>query len=81
MSSWKVIRIRNPEKYKPFAKEYGIMVESLPNTAIINFDSNVDYGIVSLKAIRYYRTQNLPPLGVQSISPYGGYFPTGLKIY
>jgi hypothetical protein len=42
MELWniKLAKLTNKEKYKPFAKEYGIIVQSMQDTAVINFTSN-----------------------------------------
>ena len=40
MSETKIVQIMNPERYSSLPKEYGILQYSLPETAVINFDSN-----------------------------------------
>ena len=84
MRDWKVVKLRNPLKYEPYSKQYGIMVDSLNETAVINFNSNTagicvnvshdDYGVVSPD---YWDILD----GEVVIKPYGGYIRTGLKIY
>ena len=39
--SVKIVKIRNIEKYKNVKKKYGILMHSMVETAIINFDSNM----------------------------------------
>ena len=83
MMDWKVVKLRHPEKY-PYSKQYGILVDSLKETAVINFNSNKaglcisvshdDYGVVSPD---YWDIWD----GEIVIKPYGGYIPTGLQIY
>lgn len=84
MRIWEVVKLRNPEKYEPLAKQYGIMVDSLENTAVINFNSNAsgicvniphdEYGIVSPDFWDIMDDEIV-------ITPYGGHMRTGLKIY
>lgn len=84
MRNWQVVKIHEPEKYKPYARRYGILVNSLKETAVINFNSNAaglcvnishdDYGVVSPD---YWDILD----GEIIIKPYGGYIKTGLRIY
>jgi len=39
--SEKIVRINNMENYTSVNKKYGILVRSMKETAIINFDSNM----------------------------------------
>ena len=83
MRKWAVVKIYDPEKYKPFAKRYGILVDSLHETAVINWDGNGggictnvkhgDYGVLSPD---YWDVLD----GEVIITPYGGYIRTGLYI-
>lgn len=83
MENLKIIRMKQIEKYKPFAKHYGILVQSMEDTAVINWDSNkagiatnvahADYDIVSPD---YWDIIN----GEIAIVCGGGYIRTGLKI-
>ena len=84
MENLTIVKIRHPEKYKSLHQTYGILVQSMENTAVINFDSNKggmcvniaheDYGVVSPNYwdILY---------GEVIIECSGGYIPTGLKIW
>ena len=84
MSNLTIVKIRHPEKYKCLRQNYGILVKSMEDTAIINFDSNMggmciniahgDYGVVSPD---YWDILN----GEVIITGYGGYIRTGLKIW
>lgn len=84
MRKWHVVKIYEPEKYKPFAKHYGILVDSLQETAVINWNGNgggictnvkhEDYGIMSPD---YW---DIASDGEILITPYGGYIETGLYI-
>lgn len=84
MNDWKVVKIYEPNKYKPFAKKYGILVDSLQETASINWNGNGggicttikhgDYGIISPD---YW---DVAPDGEVWITYYGGYIRTGLYI-
>lgn len=79
-----VVKIRNVDKYKPFAKTYGILVQSMEETAVINWTgiyggictnvSHEDYGVVSPD---YWDILD----GEIVITPYGGYIRTGLKVW
>lgn len=83
MNKLTVVKIYDVEKYKPFAKEYGILEDLLPETAVINWSGNMggictnishtDYGIVSPD---YWTIIN----GEIIIKPNGGYVRTGLRI-
>lgn len=78
-----IVKIHNIERYKPFAKQYGVLQDSLESTAVINWDGNnggictnvahEDYGVVSPD---YWDIIN----GEVVINRYGGCIHTGLKI-
>ena len=84
MSNLTIVKIRHPEKYKFLRQNYGILVKSMEDTAIINFDSNMggmainiaheDYGVVSPD---YWDVLN----GEVIITGCGGYIKTGLKVW
>lgn len=84
MENITVVKIRCPEKYKLLHQTYGLLVQSMEETAVINFDSNKggmainiahgDYGVVSPDYWDIYNGQVV-------ITCYGGYIPTGLKIW
>ena len=84
MRNLTIVKIRHPEKYKNLHQNYGILVKSMEDTAIINFDSNMggmciniaheDYGVVSPD---YWDVLDREVI----ITGYGGYIKTGLKIW
>lgn len=84
MSNLTIVKIRHPEKYKFLHQNYGILVKSMEDTAIINFYSNMggmainiaheDYGVVSPD---YWDVLN----GEVIITGCGGYIKTGLKVW
>ena len=79
-----IVKISNPEKYKPYGQTYGILEDILDQTAIINWCSNMggvctnvaheDYSIVPA-----YRWDVVD--GEVIIPCYGGYIRTGLKVW
>ena len=84
MKELKIVKIYNPEKYAPWAKKYGILVESLMETAVINFDSNkfgnrvnIKHGEYGVMSPNYWDVLD----GEVVITPCGGHIRTGLKIY
>lgn len=54
MDNIKVVKIRNPENYNSWVKEYGILIDSMPNSAMINFDSNKGGICVTIAHEDYY---------------------------
>lgn len=84
MENLTIVKIRHPEKYKSLHQTYGILIQAMENTAVVNFDSNKggmainiaheDYGIVSPN---YWDILD----GEVIIECSGGYIPTGLKIW
>ncbi len=85
MSDIIVVRIYNTEKYKPFAKKYGVLEDSLIETAVINWDgtgcgictnvSHRDYGIIHPNNVVIINGEILVCYG------YGDFERTGLKVY
>lgn len=83
MKGLQVVRMKQIEKYKPFAKHYGILVQSMEDTAVINWDSNKsgiatnvaheDYSIVSPDYWDIYDGEIVIRCG-------GGFLKTGLKV-
>ena len=87
MENLTIVKIRNPQNYEMLKNKkvvYGILISSMENTAVINFDSNKgglainishsDYGVVSPD---YWDILD----GEVIITCYGGYIPTGLKVW
>lgn len=84
MNNITVVRIYNPEKYGLKNQEYGILVDSMQNTALVNFSGNCgglcisiahsDYGIVSPSYWDIYD-------GELVITCSGGFIPTKLRIW
>ena len=38
----KIVRINRMERYGSFVKKYGVLIRSMNETAVVNFDSNMD---------------------------------------
>lgn len=84
MSNIMVVQVYNPEKYKPFGQTYGLLIQSMDETAVINWNSNMggictnvshgDYGIVSPDRWDIYNNEVV-------IICCGGYIRTGLKVW
>lgn len=84
MNNITVVKIFNPEKYKLSNQVYGILVDSMRDTAVVNFSGNCgglciniahgDYGIVSPNYWDIYD-------GEVVITCSGGYIPTRLRIW
>ena len=83
MNEIKIVEIHNPEKYNKFCKKYGILVQSMQETAVINMDSNMggmainikhgDYHVVPAYMWEVYDGEAIIPCC-------GGYIKTGLRI-
>ena len=61
----KIVKITNLEDYKNIKKKYGILMQSMTETAIINFDSNmgglavnVKHGDYSILPSNMYKVEN-----------------------
>lgn len=82
MNNITVIKVYKPDKYN-LRQRYGILKQSMQDTALINFSGNTsglcvniahsDYGVVSPD---YWDILN----GEVVVTPYGGYIRTGLMI-
>ena len=79
-----IVKIKDPDKYQPFAKRYGLLVDSMECTAGIMWDSthsgvctrvsHEDYTIVSPYMWEIFDHQIIIPCC-------GGYLNTGLRVY
>lgn len=82
MNNITVIKVYKPDKYN-LHQRYGILKQSMQDTALINFSGNTsglcvniahsDYGVISPD---YWDILN----GEVVVTPYGGYIRTGLMI-
>lgn len=84
MSKVIIVKVLNPEKYKPYGKSYGVLQATLEEIAIINWNGNAG-GICTNV---YHGDYNVLPDylwdivdGEIILSRCGGYIRTGLKIY
>ena len=80
-----VVKIHNPKKYPPFAKEHGIIIDLLPCTAVVNWNGN---GTVICTNIAHGDYHILPRDMYEVIhgevyvkTRMCTYEPTGLKVY
>lgn len=81
MNNIKVVRIYNPEKYKPFAKEYGILVDSLQETAVINWNGNRGGICTNVEHKDYYLVSPCSWDICDGEIMINGYVPTGLEVW
>ena len=82
MNNITVVKIKNPERYNPFCKTYGILQQRLLETSVINFDSNRSGICINIAHEDYtiIPSDMVDTIGEKIIIQYpGGHIDTGLK--